>query len=250
MEINTHNRKLFHSLLYPFLFLFFIWLIKVIEFLGEYNLYEYGVYPRQPDTLLTGVLFMPLLHGDWQHLFSNSIAIGALGFMLVYFYRPLHFKIYFIIYFSSGIFTWLIGRPSFHIGASGIVYGLVSFLFVSGIIRKHLGLMAVSAITVLSYGSIVWGVFPLVNHISWEGHLGGFISGITLAFLYRKSGPQKLEYIWKSKHIPEHDEWRLDYNDENSVDQEKPDDNKMEQTKREISIIYTYKENRDDKLGT
>jgi membrane associated rhomboid family serine protease len=246
VEFNKYNRKLFHALLYPFLFLFFIWVIKAIEFLSECNLHEYGVYPRQLNTLITGVFFMPLLHGDWQHLFSNSIAIGALGFMLVYFYRPLHFKIFFLIYFFSGIFTWFLGRPSYHIGASGIVYGLVSFLFVSGILRKHLGLMAVSAITVLSYGSIVWGVFPLVTHISWEGHLGGFITGIILAFLYKKSGPQKTEYIWKSKHVPDHDEWRLDYKEDNSLNTEEPNLNKMEHSKPEIRIIYTYKETPKD----
>ena len=246
MEINANNRKLFHSVLYPFLFLFLIWIIKIVEVLSETTFHEYGIFPRDITKLFSGVLLTPLLHSDWQHLFSNTVAFGALSFMLVYFYRPLHFRIFFIIYFLSGLFTWFIGRPNFHIGASGIIYGLVSFLFLSGVIRKHLGLMAVSAITVLSYGSVVWGVFPISHHLSWEGHLGGFLTGIALAYIYRKSGPQKTEYIWKSKDVPEHDEWRLDYKEENNTQIENEIKEETEENpSAEIKINYIYKSNSD-----
>ncbi|MCC7050414.1 MAG: rhomboid family intramembrane serine protease [Bacteroidia bacterium] len=239
---KAEKRKVFHALLYPSLFLFIIWLIKVIEVLSETDFHTLGVYPRLISNLPLGVFFMPLIHSDWEHLFSNSVALFSLGFLLIFFYRPLHFKIFWVIYFASGIITWLIGRSSYHIGASGLIYGLMSFLFLSGLLRKHLPLMAVSAITILSYGSIVWGIFPFAAQFSWEGHLGGFISGALLAIYYRHEGPQKKPFVWTEDTGKEHNEWMVNPTDANS--ETPPTDNKTNTVSNtsthSIKVVYTY----------
>ncbi len=93
--------------------------------------------------------------------------------------------------------VWLWGREAWHIGASGLVYGLASFLFFSGIIRKYFRLIALSLLIVFIYGSMVWGLFPGVyKDVSWESHMLGFVSGVILAICYRKEGPQPPVYEW------------------------------------------------------
>jgi len=119
---------------------------------------------------------------------------------LFYFYRPIATKIPLLSYFSSGIILWMIGRDSWHIGASGLIYSLAFFLFFSGLIRKHVPLIAISLIITFLYGSMVWHIFPWQTNdpISWEGHLAGGITGLILSVIYRNSGPQKPEIIWEN----------------------------------------------------
>ncbi len=101
------------------------------------------------------------------------------------------------MFFISGFFLWIIGRPSYHIGASGLVYALASFLFLSGLIKKNPRLAAVSLIITFLYGSMIWGVFPLKIDVSWEGHLCGLISGILVALFYKNHGPKRKKYDWE-----------------------------------------------------
>ena len=97
----------------------------------------------------------------------------------------------------TGILVWIIGRPSYHVGASGLIYGLAGFLFVSGIIRKHLGLMAISFLVAFQYGSMIWGVLPIEDRVSWESHLSGLMTGIGLAWIYRNRGPKGHRFFWQ-----------------------------------------------------
>jgi membrane associated rhomboid family serine protease len=105
------------------------------------------------------------------------------------------------IWLLSGIWVWFGGRSSWHVGASGVIYGLSAFLFLSGIIREVKGLAALSLVVVFLYGSMIWGVFPDLfpeeEAISWEGHLGGFVAGMAMALYYRKQGPQRKKYSWE-----------------------------------------------------
>jgi membrane associated rhomboid family serine protease len=115
--------------------------------------------------------------------------------------------------------VWLAGRDAWHIGASGLIYGLASFLFFSGIIRKYFRLVALSLLIVFLYGSMVWGIFPnIYKNVSWESHMLGFISGIILAVAYRKEGPQEPVYEWMEE---EEEEAIEDKKEENEV-KEKP----------------------------
>jgi membrane associated rhomboid family serine protease len=121
--------------------------------------------------------------------------------MLFYFYKKIAKATFIWIWLVSGIWLWLGGRngeqhPVYHIGASTLIYGLATFLFFSGVFRKHLRLMVVSALVVFLYGSIMWGIFPLKTEISWEGHLFGALAGVLVAFNYRNEGPQRRVYHW------------------------------------------------------
>jgi membrane associated rhomboid family serine protease len=234
------KRRFFHATLYPSLFTFILLMIKLIEELFNTSFYEWGMLPRTVSGLFKGVLCMPLIHSDWPHLFSNIVALWTLGFLLIFFYRPIHFKIFWFIFFGSGVFTWLFGRSGYHVGASGIVYGLVSFLFLSGILRKHIHLMSVSALTVLFYGSIVWGIFPIALQLSWEGHLGGFMTGVLLALFYRNKGPQPPVFKWTNDPHLEHNEWQLTDNDAISLQNDKTKSDEIDSAKQ-LKINYEYK---------
>lgn len=175
--------------------LFFIaimWAVKGIEILFDVSFGEYGVYPHTL-TGLRGILFSPFIHGDLYHLFDNSIPLLALGTLLFYFYRDIAWEVSLLTWLISGFWLWIIGRPSFHIGASGFVYALAGFLFFSGIFRRNASLLTISLLVVFLYGSLIWGIFPIDQHISWEGHLAGAVAGTLMAWNYRKKGPKNPE---------------------------------------------------------
>lgn len=183
------------TVLFPLVLIFTMWFVYWFEITFGYNFNHLGVYPLTISGL-KGVIFSPFIHANTQHLFNNSIPLLVLSLALGYFYQPIAFKILSIGWIGTGLLTWLIARPSFHIGASGIVYMLVSFIFFSGIFRKHYRLIAVSLAVIFLYGSMAWYLFPIEEGISFEGHAAGFITGLVLAILYKNQGPQKEEIIW------------------------------------------------------
>jgi membrane associated rhomboid family serine protease len=189
------KRRVLNSLFFPLVFLGLIWVIKIFEITMEVDFVSAGVMPRKLSGL-QGILFSPLIHGDWKHLFDNSIPVFLLSFALFYFYRGISFTIFVFIYIVGGMLLWIIGRDSYHIGASGIIYGLAAFLFLSGVIRRVTNLMAISLLVVFLYGSLIWGLLPFDYKVSWEGHLSGAVVGIALAILYRDRGPERPKASW------------------------------------------------------
>lgn len=171
-------------------------IIKSLELYLDLNWSIYGVFPRTKEGLI-GVFLSPFLHADQTHLWNNIFPLLILGISLRYFYKTISKEVFFWSWLMSGLWLWCIGRPSLHIGASGIIYSLASFLFFSGLIRRHTRLMAVSFIVVFLYGSMIWGIFPIKDHISWEGHLSGGIAGVLLAWWFRENGPPKLKYQYE-----------------------------------------------------
>ncbi len=209
MEENKLEKKRFYiSLVYAGMFLLLIWLVWFVEVMLDLDFAKYGLFPRKISGL-RGILFAPLIHANIKHLFDNSVPMLVLMTALFYFYPDLSLRIFLWIYLMVGIWVWVGGREAYHIGASGLVYGLASFLFFSGVFRNYIRLMAVSLLVVFLYGSLVWGIFPIKDGISWESHLLGGIAGLTLAIYYRKSGPQKPERHWDddedTEEIPEND---------------------------------------------
>jgi membrane associated rhomboid family serine protease len=190
------KRRFIHSLVFPSVFLLLIWMVKFFEVSMELDFVSGGVMPRKLSGL-PGIIFSPLIHSDWKHLIDNSIPTFILSFALFYFYREISYRIFFMIYFFGGILLWIIGREAYHIGASGIIYGLATFLFTSGVIRKVINLMAISLLVVFLYGSLVWGLLPFDYQVSWEGHLTGALVGVALAFLYRDQGPEPYTPSWE-----------------------------------------------------
>jgi membrane associated rhomboid family serine protease len=167
-----------------------LWFIKAIELATQANYVFLGILPRTLRGSI-GIVTAPLIHDDFIHLISNTIPLLLLGIMLFYFYSKFALEVFLWIYGVSGIWTWLFARNSYHLGASGLVYGIAAFLFFSGIIRHDRPLMTISAVILFLYGSMLYGIFPgLVDaNVSWESHFTGALSGTILAFLFRNAAP-------------------------------------------------------------
>lgn len=232
---NYVVKQLYSILFYPFLFVLIMWLVFWLQNSSDYNFSKWGILPRDPKGL-PGIVTSVFIHGDLGHIASNTIPILVLGMLLFYFYKKIAKPVWIWIWLVSGLWLWIGGRnsdsnPTYHIGASTLIYGLAGFLFFSGLFRRHTRLMVVSALVVFLYGSIVWGIFPIKQEMSWEGHLFGLIAGILIAFNYRKEGPQKRAYQWEE-----------DEDDEGSHYWETgaPEESK-EQQHDKIKIIYSFK---------
>lgn len=204
-ESDFYRKKFFLNIIIPALLVLLMWLVKIAELLFETDFSFLGIYP-QSIRGVPGIIFSPFIHADFRHLYSNSIPLLFLGTALFYFYSEPALKIFTINYLLTGFLVWLTGREAWHIGASGLVYGLTAFLFFSGIIRRYYRLAALSLLIVFLYGSMVWGMFPgFYKDVSWESHMMGFVSGIILAILYRKEGPQAPVYTWLEEETGEED---------------------------------------------
>lgn len=187
-----------HSLLFPAIFIFLFWMVKLVETIMGHSLVRGGVFPRDINGL-HGILTSPFIHSGFAHLVSNSVPFYILLFALVYFYRRFSYRIFWQIYLLSGLCVWLFGREAWHIGASGIVYGLAAFHFVSGVIRNDVRLLTISVVVVFLYGGMVWGMFPINPDISWESHLWGAASGVLLAIGYRKYRIRRNPFEWENE---------------------------------------------------
>ena len=194
---------------FPLYFVLALWIIYWIEV--NYSLYfnKYGIYPRTL-TGLRGVVLSPFIHSGTKHLFNNSVPLFILLSTLFYFYRKIAYKVLIYGTLLSGLITWVIAREANHIGASGIVYLLFSFILFSGIFRKYNRLIAVSLIVIFLYGSMIWYILPIKEEISWEGHLSGFLVGIIFALIYRNYGPQPFRYQWEDEEYMDEDLEKLE----------------------------------------
>lgn len=175
-----------------------MWLVKLTELWQNTGFGSWGIYPRTLEGL-KGILFSPLLHSGFSHLTNNSVSFLILTAALLYFYQKLGYTVFFFSWFLSGLWLWCIGRESYHIGASGIIYALAAFLFFSGVFRKNKSLAVVSLLVTFLYGSMVWGVLPIDYKMSFEGHLAGALAGFALAVYYRKQGPRNDTYRWEEE---------------------------------------------------
>jgi len=189
-------KRLYLSMFFPGIFLLLIWMVFLVDLTLKSDLVYHGLFPRKIYGL-QGILFGPFIHGGIKHIVANSLPLFALSSLLFYFYQNLSFRVLIICYLLTGTLVWIIGRPSYHVGASGIIYGLAGFLFVSGIIRKHLGLMAISFLVAFQYGSMIWGIFPIEDRVSWESHFCGLLAGVGLAWFYRNKGPKGNRLFWQ-----------------------------------------------------
>ena len=195
--MNEEKEKFLKSLIVPVIFILLIWLIKFFEVLSGISLGHYGIYPRHFSNIF-GIISAPFLHANFQHLFSNSLPVLFLSVGIIYFYKVSAFRVILFIYLVTGILVWIIARSSYHIGASGLIYGFVSYLFFSGIIRRDKRAVTLALLVTFLYGSLVWGIFPLQRDVSWESHLFGSFSGIAAAFIFRKYDPYK-KYEWEDE---------------------------------------------------
>ncbi|MEE9574107.1 MAG: rhomboid family intramembrane serine protease, partial [Candidatus Neomarinimicrobiota bacterium] len=183
--------------LIPFTFPVVMWMVYLISLSLNLDLSRMGILPRDMIGIL-GIISGPIVHANFSHLLSNTIPLLILGWTIFFFYSKVSYKSFIVIYVLTGLFVWLFAREVYHIGASGIVYGFVSFLFFSGIFRRDNKSIAIALIVTFLYGGIIWGVLPGQKGISWESHLFGGIAGIITAFIFRKIDPQK-KYDWEDE---------------------------------------------------
>jgi membrane associated rhomboid family serine protease len=187
-EENIEYKRFILSLVPPASILIVIWLVKIVEVADGLDLYYFGIFPRRISGLI-GIITSPFIHANFNHLLNNTVPFLFLLTAVFYFYQKVAWRVLLISYLLTGVLVWLIARPSYHIGASGLVYSFAAFLFVSGIVRRNISLLAISMLVIFLYGSMVWGIFPYRPDMSWESHLVGLTIGVLLAILYRHEGP-------------------------------------------------------------
>lgn len=225
--MNDNHFKFSPSvILLPFMFVILLWLVFWFDVRFHLSLDEFGVFPRTFEGL-RGIIFSPFIHGNMEHIYNNSIPLLILIAALRFFYREQTFSVLGYGILLSGAITWVIGRESYHIGASGLVYVLVSFIFFKGIRTKYYRLVTLSLAVILVYGSLVWYIFPNVEEgISWEGHLAGLITGFVFAIRMKTPEYKKLlQYDWEKPDFdPQNDKFmqRFDENG-NFVNLPKPE---------------------------
>lgn len=190
-------KELFRKLIIPLTFPLVLWIIYYLAYLFDVPTFKLGILPRN-ITGLVGIFTSPLIHGGFSHLISNTAPLIFMGLGIFYFYPKVAYKVFTIIYLGTGILVWIFAREVYHIGASGIIYGFVSFLFFSGIFRKDNRSIALALVVVFLYGGLIWGVLPVEKGVSWESHLFGAIVGIIPAFIFRKIDPPK-RYDWEDE---------------------------------------------------
>ncbi len=160
-----------------------LWIIHTIFVVFKINPSYYALVPRRVSGL-DGILTSPLLHSDWGHLFNNSFPLLIAGSIMYFFYRKASMPAIIIIYLLTGLAVWIFGHHGYHIGASGVAYGMVSFIFWSGIFRRNVESIILALIVVLLYSGMIVGIFPDEPGISWESHLFGAIMGLLTAIIF------------------------------------------------------------------
>ncbi len=219
-KISSERRQFIHAIFIPLIFVILMLLSFLLEKGMNWNFHSAGIFPRKFENLW-GVFSLVFVHADWSHLANNAFSFLILASSLYFFYKQIASKVLLISYIFSGLILWVIGRESWHIGASGLIYSLAFFLFFSGLIRKHIPLISISFIVTILYGNMIWHIFPwqIKDPISWEGHLAGAIVGLVLSIMYKSSGPQKPIKHWGEE--DEENEEDAFWNEKEDIDSEK-----------------------------
>ncbi|WP_248722181.1 rhomboid family intramembrane serine protease [Seonamhaeicola sp. ML3] len=239
MDENGHFKFSTGVIAYPVFFVLIIWSVLSFEVRFSVNFNEFGIYPRTFDGL-RGVLLSPFIHNGIKHLYHNTVPVLVLTMAMFYFYRKIAWKVILLGIVISGFLTWCIGRPSYHIGASGLIYVLVSFTFFKGVFAKHYRLIALSLLVVFLYGSMVWYIVPIKEGVSWEGHLSGLVTGLIFALFFKKQIAKPKTFVWEQEDYNEDDDPFLKHFDKDGNFIETLDDDQEDLP----SINYTYKENK------
>jgi len=224
-SISLTNKQQFKNAIFiPTILGLLMILSFILERGMEWDFHTAGVYPRRIENLW-GIFTLIFVHADWTHLINNVFSFVLLSGFLYYFYNQIASKVLVHSYVFSGLILWLIGRDSWHIGASGLIYSIAFFLFFSGIIRKYVPLIAISFIVAFVYGSMIWHIFPwqIQDPVSWEGHLAGGVVGSVLSVWLRNAEPQKPVHNWE-----EEDDDSFDYQNVNEEENEEENEKENE----------------------
>ena len=199
-DTTADTRRLRIAFAIALSFALLLWMVKLVEYFGGLDFTQFGIYPRRVDGL-AGVLSSPLIHGSFAHLFANTAPIIVIGTMLLYGYPRAAKVLLPVVYLGSGIAVWLFAREAYHIGASGLAFGMLFFVLTVGILRWDRRAIALSLVVFFLYGGMIWGVLPVAREVSFEAHLSGALIGVVLAFLLRQRDPEptRKQYSWESE---------------------------------------------------
>lgn len=205
-HVSAQQFKYSNSVIvYPLVIVFLLWVVFWYQIRIDYGIKSFGIRPQKLEGLF-GIFTSPFLHGDINHIYNNSIPLFVLSMALFYFYKKIAWRVIIYGVLLSGLLTWIIAKSGNHIGASGLIYVLVSFIFFKGIFARHYRLIALSLMVVFFYGSMIWYVFPIKVGMSWEGHLGGLITGFVFALIFRKQIAKPERYVWEQPEYNEEDD--------------------------------------------
>jgi len=180
-------------------FVIVIWSVFLFDQLTRSGLVRYGLVPREGIGLL-GLITTPLLHYNLGHIGSNTLPLLIGGTMMLFLYPNSALRALPAIWIGSGLLAWIFARNIVHIGASGVIYGLLAFVFISGVIRRDMRSIGAALVVWFMYGSMVWGVLPAAPNMSWELHASGMILGVVTALLYRDwDQPPMKRYDWEDE---------------------------------------------------
>src|SRR5690554_5267208 len=198
--IQSDKNRTLEALIYPLLVLIVMWSVFLLDRYHQLGLYEFRVKPQTMEDIKR-IFLMPFIHGqrDFSHIINHSVPTFILLSTLIYFYREIALQVTLFVWLGTGFLLWYlaVNTHSYHIGMSGVIYGLFGFLFISGFFKKYLPLQAISLFVAFVYGSMIWGIFPMEQGVSWEGHLSGFLVGSLLAVVFRKKGPVPPKYRYE-----------------------------------------------------
>ncbi|HNS13548.1 MAG TPA: rhomboid family intramembrane serine protease [Bacteroidia bacterium] len=238
------KKHFLRSITLPAIFVSVLWIIELIQQYLGIRLLSLGILPGKIEGL-SGIITSPFVHSGFDHLISNSLPILIVGSGLFYFYPTLARPVILMTWLFTGVWVWLAGRTAAHIGASGLIYGFVCFLFFSGILRKDTRLIAISLLVTFLYGSLVWGILPVDQSVSWESHFFGAIAGTIGAIYYRKDGPQRPKAQWE---LDEEEEKVENFeNDLERVIDNDQKNNEQNSSEEPMKITYIFKPNGDEK---
>ena len=197
-DTTADTRRLYIAFAIALSFALLLWMLKLVEYLGGLDFAQFGIYPRRADGL-AGIVLAPFIHGSVAHLFANTAPIVVMGTMLLYGYPRAAKVLLPAVYLGGGVAVWLFAREAYHIGASGLAFGMLFFVFTVGVIRWERRTIAFSLVVFFLYGGMISGVLPGAHDISFESHLSGALIGIVLAFLLRHRDPESpgKQYSWE-----------------------------------------------------
>ena len=197
-DSTADTRRLCIAFAIALSFALVLWVLKLVEYFGGLDFTQFGIYPRRADGL-AGVLFAPFIHSSFAHLLANTAPIIVMGTMLLYGYPRAAKVLLSAVYLGGGGAVWLFAREAYHIGASGLAFGMLFFVFTIGVFRWERRTIALSLVVFFLYGGMISGVLPGAHDISFESHLSGALIGIVLAFLLRHRDPEspRKQYSWE-----------------------------------------------------
>jgi membrane associated rhomboid family serine protease len=180
-------------------FVALLWLVHLMNWGLDLDPRPFGLEPREWPGLV-GIVTAPLVHSDFAHLVANSVPLAAVGAVMLFLYPHSTLRVLPAVYLGTGAVVWLFGRDSVHLGASGLVYGLVSYVFFAGLLRRDRRAIAASLLVAFTYGTLAWGVLPVDPRVSWETHLAAGVIGLLMALVLRRLDvPPRKRYTWEDE---------------------------------------------------